>query len=117
VRANSTLGIPAMWALAADYTASATTYVGRGMQEESRALELARQLSAKQSPLRRKRDFIHIEESGLSYDLVDRVSCCLYFQVEDGHYCSSCPHRSQEERVKLIQDWLAKSAAEQTEVS
>jgi hypothetical protein len=113
VRARSTLGIPAMWALAADYTASAATYVARLMNDEATGLEVARQLSARQSPLRRKRDFIHIEECGLSYEMVDRISCCLYFQVEGGHYCSSCPHRPPEERIDLIKKWLANSAVQQ----
>lgn len=113
VRSHSTLGVPAMWALAADYTASAPVYVGRAMKEEERALALARQLSARQSPLRRKRDFIHIEESGLSYDLVDRLSCCLYYQCKEGRYCSSCPHRPPEERINLIKTWLANTAAKE----
>lgn len=117
VRANSTLGIPAMWALAADYTASAATYVGRSLKQEGAALALARQLSARQSPLRRKRDFIHIEECGLSFDMVDRVSCCLYYQVEDGHYCSTCPHRPMDERIERIRKWLADTAAKQTETN
>lgn len=117
VRANSTLGIPAMWALAADYTASATTYIGRTLQKEAEALELARQLGTRQSPLRRKRDFIHIEESGLSFHMVDRVSCCLYYQVEDGHYCSTCPHRPMDERVERIRKWLADTAAKQAETN
>lgn len=112
VRANSTLGIPAMWALAADYLASATTFVGRCLQQDAAALMVARQLAAKPSPLRRKRDFIHIEACGQSYELVDRISCCLYYQVEDGHYCSSCPHRPLDERVGMIQEWLTQLAAQ-----
>ena len=113
VHAHSTLGVPAMWALAADYAASAPVYVGRAMKQEERALALARQLSARQSPLRRKRDFIHIEASGLSYDLVDRLSCCLYYQCKEGRYCSSCPHRPQEERIDLIKTWLTNTAAKE----
>ncbi len=111
MRAHTPLGVPAMWALAADYTASAATFVGRSLQQADAALELARRLAAKPSRLRRKRDFIHIEACGQHYDLVDRVSCCLYYQVEDGRYCASCPHRPQPERVAMIQQWLTESAA------
>jgi hypothetical protein len=117
LRANSTLGIPAMWALAADYASSSAAFVGRSLQDEIRAVEYARQLSAKPSKLQRKRDFIHIEECGLSFDMVDRVSCCLYYQLEDGHYCSSCPHRPKEDRIDVIKKWLAEEAAKPQETN
>lgn len=113
VRAHSPLGVPAMWALAADYTASSAAFVGRAMKRDAEALDFARQLAAKQSPLRRKRDFIHIEACGQSYEMVDRLSCCLYYQVEGGRYCFSCPHRPQEERIGLIEKWLTETAAKQ----
>src|SRR5690606_27625663 len=111
VRAHSPLGIPAMWALAADYSASAAVYVGRGMDAEAAAIEYARELAARPSPLQRKRDFIHVEECGLHFDMVDRLSCCLYYQVGEGEYCSQCPHLPKEQRAERIRQWLAETAA------
>jgi hypothetical protein len=77
-------------------------------------LAYARQLAAKPSPLQRKRDFIHVEECGQNYEMVDRISCCLYFKAEGASYCSTCPHRPQEERVALIKSWLAETCSGQT---
>ena len=111
VRAQATLGIPAMWALAADYLASAAIYVGRSMDDQPRAVAYARQLGARPSALQRKRDFIHVEACGLHFELVDRISCCLYFKADEGSYCSSCPHRPKEERVALIKNWLSETSA------
>jgi hypothetical protein len=121
VRANSTLGLPAMWALAADYAASAATYIARFLNLHDQGLELARQLAAKPTPLQRKRDFIHIELSvngcDLRYEMVDRTSCCLYYQTEEGHYCSTCPHRPETERVERITKWLTEEATKQKEAA
>ncbi len=73
----------------------------------------ARAFNARPSLLQRKRDFIHIKHCGLSYEMPERTSCCLYFKVEGGEYCSSCPHRPQEEQVERIKNWLEKRASEE----
>jgi hypothetical protein len=121
VRATSPLGLPAMWALAADYAASAATYIARFLNMHDQGLELARQLSAKPTPLQRKRDFIQIgltvNGCDLRYDMVDRTSCCLYYQTEEGHYCSTCPHRPATERVERITKWLTEEATKQKEAA
>lgn len=111
VRARSSFGKAGMWALAADTSASAFTWVARLLGNEAGGAAEARLFSASPSPLRRKRDFIRVDHCGLSYYMLDRVSCCLYYKVEGGGYCSNCPHRPQEERVELIKGWLEKLAA------
>lgn len=112
VRARSSFGKPGMWALAADYTASAFTWVGGLWGDEAGGASEARLFSAPPSPLHRQRGFIRVEQSGLSYQMLERTSCCLYYKVEGGSYCSNCPHRPEAERVKLIKSWLAQRAAE-----
>lgn len=108
----SSLGKPGLWALAADSCASAFTWVGDLLGNPALALAEARAFNADPSPLQRKRDFIHIEHCGIHYEMLERTSCCLYFKVEGGEYCSICPHRPQEERVDRIKNWLEKRAVE-----
>jgi ferric iron reductase protein FhuF len=110
VSARAHFGKPGMWALAADYCAHAFVWVSGMMGDEAGGVAEARLLAATPSPLSRKRDFILVEQSGLSYPLVDRTSCCLYYKCDSGEYCSSCPHRPKEERVELIKGWLEKRA-------
>ena len=113
LRVLSSFGRPALWALAADSSASAFTWIAELLGDTALGLEEARAFSAAPSLLHRKRDFIPVEHCGLTYTMLDRVSCCLYFKVEDGDYCSTCPHRPPEERVGMIKNWLEKQAAEQ----
>ena len=108
----SSLGQPGLWALAADSCASTFTWVGDLLGNASLGLEEARAFNAAPSPLQRKRDFIHIEHCGIHYEMLERTSCCLYFKVEGGEYCSTCPHRPQEERVERIKNWLEKRSVE-----
>lgn len=111
ISARSPFGKPGMWALAADYCASAFTWVAGVMGDEAKGAAEARLFAAARSRLSLKRDFIVVEESGLTYHLLDRTACCLYYKCENGEFCSSCPHRPREERVGLIKDWLQRRAA------
>jgi len=112
VRARSSFGKPGMWALAADSAASAFTWVGGLLGDEAGGAAEAGLFSTPPSLLHRKRGFICVEQSGLSYQMLERTSCCLYYKVEGGEYCSSCPHRPEEEQVELIRSWLERRAAE-----
>jgi ferric iron reductase protein FhuF len=110
LRACSSFGKPGLWALAADSAASAFTWIGERIGNPALGLEEARLFNAAPSRLQRKRDFIHVEHCGLHYEMTDRASCCLYYKVEGGRYCSSCPHRPQEERIGMIKNWLERRA-------
>lgn len=110
ISVRSHFGKPGMWALAADYCASAFTYVAGIIGDEATGAAEARLFAAPPSKLSLKRDFILVEQSGLSYHLLDRTACCLYYKCDNGTYCSSCPHRPREERVTLIKNWLEKRA-------
>jgi ferric iron reductase protein FhuF len=110
LRARSSFGRPGLWALAADSSASAFTWIGELMGDSSIGIEEARIFNAPPSPLQRKRDFIHVEHCGLSYQMVDRASCCLYYKVEDGEYCTSCPHRPRDERIERVRARLEREA-------
>ena len=112
LRACSSFGSAGLWALASDTTASTFTWIGELLGDPSIGLEESRAFNAAPSPLHRKRDFIHVEHCGLMCDMVDRTSCCLYYKVEGGEYCTSCPHRPPEERVERVRARLEKQAVE-----
>ncbi|MCW5874199.1 MAG: (2Fe-2S)-binding protein [Anaerolineales bacterium] len=111
LRHNSRIGVAGLWLLARDYYGSAFTWVGEEMGNVQLGLEEARAAAALPTQLARQRDFVCVEHAGLSYQLIDRVSCCLYYKTDEGHYCSNCPHRPMPERIALIETWLGKRAA------
>ncbi len=112
VSAFSSLGKPGLWAIAADYSAYAFTTLGEMMGDESIGVEESRLFSATKSKLSVKRNFIPIEHIGTTHYLLDRASCCLYYKVEGGGYCHSCPHRPMEERIALVKRHIEEEHAE-----
>lgn len=112
VSIRSPFGRAGMWALAADYCAEAFQWVGALLGQEQIGVAEVHRLEATPSKLYRQRDFIMVESSGLTFPLVDRVACCLYYYVEGVDYCDSCPLRPRAERVRLTQEMLDKRAAE-----
>ncbi|MBX3003286.1 MAG: (2Fe-2S)-binding protein [Anaerolineales bacterium] len=108
---NSRIGVAGLWLLARDYYGSAFTWVGEQLGDVPRSLHEARTAAALPTQLARQRDFVCVEHAGLSYQLIDRVSCCLYYKTGEGHYCSNCPHRPMPQRIALIEEWLAERAA------
>jgi ferric iron reductase protein FhuF len=113
LRRHSAMGKVGMWAIAADTCAGAFTWVAERLGRPEFGLSEARAFAALPSRLGRSRDFVQIEEAGFVYQLVDRGSCCLFYKVEEGEYCSNCPHRPMQERVELIKSWLHERAAEE----
>jgi ferric iron reductase protein FhuF len=112
LRMRSSFGKPGLWSLASDSCASAFTWIAELIGDVSFGVAEARAFNATRSPLQRRRDFIHIEHLGLTYEMTDRTSCCLYYKVDGGEYCSTCPHRPMDERVERIKSWLEKEATE-----
>ncbi len=108
-------GKPAMWAMAGDYVAQGFGWIGREAGNQAAGVAEVVKLTTPPSKLQRTRGFVHIEHMGQEYDMVDRVSCCLWYKVPDGGYCSACPHRPMEERVQKIKLWLATVAAQSAE--
>lgn len=111
LRQNSRIGVSGLWLLARDYYASAFSWIGELLGNQPHALNEARAAAALPTQLARQRDFVCVEHAGLTYQLLDRVSCCLFYKTDDGHYCSNCPHRPMPERITLIEGWLAERAA------
>lgn len=112
LRQNSRMGVAGLWLLARDYFSSSFTWVAEQLGDVTRGLHEARAAAALPTQLARQRDFVCVEHAGLSYQLIDRVSCCLYYKTDDGHYCSNCPHRPLPERITLIENWLAERSAQ-----
>ena len=106
----SSLGRPGLWEIAADYSAFAFTWLGELMGDESLGVEESRLFSAHASRLSVRRDFIPIEHLGHTHYMLDRTSCCLYFKVQGGSYCHSCPHRPLEERIRMMKEHMEEAA-------
>lgn len=111
ISAYSSLGKPGLWEIAAEYTAFAFVALGELLGDESIGVQESQAFSATRSRLSVRRSFIPIEHIGTTRYLLDRVSCCLYYQVEGGVYCHSCPHRPAEERVDLMKQFWSEQVA------
>lgn len=110
--AYSRLGKPGLWEIATEYTAFAFIALGELLGDESIGVQESHAFSASPSRLRVRRDFIPIQHLDTTHYLLDRMSCCLYYQVEGGRYCHSCPHRPVEERIGLMKQFWDERAAE-----
>jgi ferric iron reductase protein FhuF len=110
LKRNSRLGKAGLWGIVTDTVASTFSWIGQQLGVHELALNEARLIAASDTRLNRKVDFVFVEEAGLSHCMAERNSCCFYFRVEDGGYCSNCPHRQPEERVQIIRDWLNERA-------
>ena len=112
ISAFSSLGKPGLWEIAAEYTAFAFVALGELLGGEAIGVEESRAFSATRSRLSPRRSFIPIDHIGTTHYLLDRISCCLYYQVEGGKYCHSCPHRPVEERIDLMKHYWNEQAAQ-----
>lgn len=112
VSAYSKMGRPGLWAIAADYAAYSFTALGEIVGNEALGVEESRLFSESKSKLSTKRSFIPIEHVGTTHYLLDRTSCCLYYQVDGGGYCHSCPHRPMDERIELVKRHMEEEHAE-----
>ena len=110
ISAYSSLGKPGLWEIAAEYTAFAFVALGELLGDETIGAEESRAFSSTRSRLSVRRNFIPIEHIGTTHYLLDRISCCLYYQVEGGKYCHSCPHRPAEERIHLMKEFWDEQA-------
>jgi ferric iron reductase protein FhuF len=112
IAAYSSLGKPGLWEIAKEYTAFAFVALGELLGDESIGVEESRAFSATPSRLSVRRNFIPIEHISTTHYLLDRISCCLYYQIEGGTYCHSCPHRPAEERISLMKQYWDKQAVQ-----
>lgn len=112
ISAYSSMGKPGLWAIAADYSAYSFAALGEMTGDESIGVEESRLFSTAKSRLSVKRSFIPIEHVGMTHYLLDRTSCCLYYKVEGGGYCHSCPHRPLDERIELVKRHMEQEHAE-----
>jgi hypothetical protein len=112
ISAYSSLGKPGLWEIAAEYTAFAFVALGELFGDETIGVQESQAFSGTRTRLSVRRSFIPIEHIGTTHYLLDRVSCCLYYQVGDGQYCHSCPHRPVEERIDLMKQYWDEQAVQ-----
>jgi hypothetical protein len=112
VSSYSSLGKPGLWEIAADYAAFAFAALGEILGDESLGVRESRLFAAIKSKLSLRRQFIPIEHIGSTHYMLERTSCCLYYEVKDGVYCHSCPHRPMDERIELVKKHMEGEAAQ-----
>jgi hypothetical protein len=48
---------------------------------------------------------------------LDRATCCYWYKTDQGEYCSTCPHRTPEDRRQRLLKYLAEEHVRQAEVA
>ncbi|GIX26095.1 MAG: hypothetical protein KatS3mg122_3326 [Caldimonas sp.] len=66
------------------------------------------------SPLTsRKIGLIQLHHKQRSLIFPDRVTCCYSYKTDGGEYCSTCPHRTLEDRCERLLAYIAEEQAQQ----
>ncbi len=91
----SGVGVPALWAIAADAIGNRALDAGSPDAGARLAAEIGGKLPAPR----------FVEVGGRTY--VRRISCCLVFEVPGCQMCTSCPKRPAAERTALLADLAA----------
>ncbi len=114
IYASTRLGKRAQWNLVADSCARLFQHAGQHVGDQSRGC--AEGLAFIQSPTSpmcaSHTRYLTLECNGHRDTFVERGGCCLYYRVEPGHNCSTCPLRPAEERSQLILASMAETYKE-----
>ncbi len=47
--------------------------------------------------------------AGRTQAFLNRATCCYWYKMEDGDYCTTCPRRTREDRNQRLLDYMAES--------
>jgi ferric iron reductase protein FhuF len=112
LRAHAPLGARALWALAADASASAFLTAGAALGDQGRARERAETfLELSESTLRTLGTFLTLEYGDRSEIFLRRGSCCLSYRIGDHEYCATCPLIPPEETERRLREILRAAAS------
>lgn len=76
--------------------------------------ELAALIHTPGSPLAGSRTgLIQLSHQARSQVFVERTTCCYWYRTEGGEYCSTCPHRTPEDRSEQLLAYLAEEPPQQ----
>jgi len=107
-----------LWLNVADSCAGTLTWL---MQEQDRAIgaaqieaEVDAFVRAPGSPLNTRRlGLLELTFHEHKQVFLDRASCCYWYKTEGGEYCTTCPHRTPEDRNERLLRYMAEQHAEQ----
>jgi hypothetical protein len=106
-----------LWLFVADRCAGTLVWL---MQEQDVTVgldpigrEVDALIRAPGSPLANKRvGLFELNYRGRSRVYLDRATCCYWYRSEDGDYCTTCPHRTEEERNARLLKYMAEHMAQ-----
>lgn len=105
-----------LWLFVTDYLASMLSWIMQ-KQGQSACLTCIEQeahalIGGAQSPLNKKKvSFFALTYQGHTHVFLDRASCCYWYKMEGGAYCSTCPHRTKQDRNERLLKHLAEEYA------
>jgi hypothetical protein len=104
VQACTRLGKRAQWNLVADSCARLFQHAGKQLGDEAYGCaEGLAFIQAPASPMRASQTrYLALECNSHRDTFVERGGCCLYYRVEPGQNCVTCPLRPAEERRQLL---------------
>lgn len=107
-----------LWLNVADSLAGTLVWLMQERQPattlESIEAELAALTRAPGSPLaNRQIGLIQLSHQGRSQVFLGRATCCYWYKTEGGEHCSTCPHRTPEDRRERLLGYLAEQHAQQ----
>jgi hypothetical protein len=114
IHTHTRLGKRAQWNLVADSCARLFQYAGQRLDDEPRGCaEGLAFIQSPASPMRASHTrYLTLECNGHLTTFVERGGCCLYYRVEPGQNCSTCPLRPTEERTQLLLASMAETFKE-----
>jgi hypothetical protein len=110
-------GVRGLWLNVADRCASNLIWLMQEQDEhvgiQNIQFEINRMLRVPGSPLKTdKVGVIELTYQGHSHCFLDRATCCYWYKADDGEYCTTCPHRAQEDRRERLLTYMAEKYAE-----
>jgi hypothetical protein len=114
VHTGTRLSKRAQWNLVADSCARLFQHAGQQLGEAPRGCaEGLAFIQSPESPMSASHTrYLTLECNGHSDTFVERGGCCLYYRVEPGHNCSTCPLRPAEERNQMLLAYMAETYKE-----
>lgn len=104
-----------LWLNVADSCAGTLTWLIQQQDEAAGVARIAAEVDAliraPGSPLNTKQlALIEITLHEHTQVFLDRASCCYWYKTEGGEYCSTCPHRTPEDRNEQLLKYMAQHA-------
>lgn len=101
-----------LWLYVTDRVASTLSWL---MQEQNKQIGLSgiepefnALLRVAGSPLVSKKvGFFELTYKDYTHVYLDRATCCFWYKSDDGDYCTTCPHRTKEDRNAQLLKYMA----------